>query len=47
MQGEKFLENIKHAGLNRRAGGKFSEKSINVQGGNFWQINNYAGYFDF
>ena len=22
-------------------------KSINVQGGNFLQINNFAGYFDF
>jgi hypothetical protein len=31
----KFLENIKPAGQNRRAGGKFSGKSINVQGGNF------------
>jgi hypothetical protein len=30
----KFLENIKPAGQNRHAGGKFSEKSINVQGGN-------------
>ena len=35
MQVEKFLENIKHAGRNRHAGGKFSGKSINVQGGNF------------
>ena len=31
----KFLENIKRAGQNRPAGGKFSGKSINVQGGNF------------
>ena len=35
LQMGKFLENIKHAGQNRRAGGKFSGKSINVQGGNF------------
>ena len=38
MQGEKFLENIKHSGRNRRAGGKFSGKSINGQGGNFLQV---------
>ena len=31
----KFVEKIKRAGRNRRAGGKFSGKSINVQGGNF------------
>ena len=31
MQVGKFLENIKHAGQNRRAGGKFSEKTLNVQ----------------
>ena len=31
----KFLENIKRADQNRRAGGKFSGKSINVQGVNF------------
>ena len=36
MQVEKFLKNIKkHAGENRRVGGKFSGKSINVQGRNF------------
>ena len=35
MQVGKFLENIKHAGQNRRAGGKFSGKSINMEGGNF------------
>ena len=35
VQVGKFLENIKRAGPNRRAGGKFSGKSINVQGGNF------------
>ena len=35
MQVGKFLENIKHAGRNRRPGGKFSGKSITVQGGNF------------
>ena len=35
VQVEKFLENIKRAGWNRRAGGKFSGKSINMQGGNF------------
>ena len=35
VQVGKFLENIKHAGWNRRAGGKFSERSIHVQGGNF------------
>ena len=33
--GWKILKNIKCAGQNRRAGGKFSGKSINVQGGNF------------
>ena len=32
VQVEKFLKNIKHAGQNRRAGGAFSGKSINVQG---------------
>ena len=32
MQVGKLLENIKRAGRNRRAGGKFSAKSINVQG---------------
>ena len=31
MQVEKFLENIKRAGRNRRAGWKFSGKSIIVQ----------------
>ena len=31
----KFLENIKRAGQNRRAGWKFSGKSINMQGGKF------------
>ena len=31
VQGGKFLENIKHAGRNRRAGWKFSGKSIIVQ----------------
>ena len=35
VQGEKFLENVKRAGQNKRAGWKFSGKSINVQGGNF------------
>jgi hypothetical protein len=35
VQVGKYLKNIKHAGRNRRAGGKFSGKSINVQGGNF------------
>ena len=35
VQVGKFLENIKRAGRNRRAGGKFSRKSIIVQGGNF------------
>jgi hypothetical protein len=35
MQVGKFLENIECAGRNRRAGGKFSGKSINMQGGNF------------
>jgi hypothetical protein len=35
VQVGKFLENIKRAGRNRCAGGKFYEKSINVQGGNF------------
>ena len=35
VQGRKFLENIKRAGRNRHAGGKFSGKSINVQGGDF------------
>ena len=35
VQVEKFLKNNKRVGLNRRAGGKFSGKSINVQGGNF------------
>ena len=31
MQEERFLENIKRAGRNRRAGGKFSGKSIILQ----------------
>ena len=31
MQGGKFLENIKRAGQNKRAGWKFSGKSIIVQ----------------
>ena len=31
MQVGKFLKNIKRAGQNRRAGGKISGKSINVQ----------------
>ena len=35
MQVGKFLKNIKRAGQNRRARGKISGKSINVQGGNF------------
>ena len=35
VQVEKFLENIERAGRNRRAGGKISGKSVNVQGGNF------------
>ena len=35
VQVGKFLENIKCAGRNRHAGGAFSGKSINVQGGNF------------
>ena len=35
VQVGKFLENIKRAGRNRCAGGKFSGKSINVQVGNF------------
>ena len=35
MQVGKFLKNIKRAGQNRSAGGKFSGKSINVQGENF------------
>ena len=34
VQGENFLKNIKRAGQNRRAGGTFSGKSINVQGKN-------------
>ena len=34
VQVGKFLQNIKHAGQNRRAGGNFSGKSINVQRGN-------------
>ena len=34
VQGEKFFKNIKRAGQNRRAGGTFSGKSINVQGKN-------------
>ena len=32
VQAGKFLKNIKHAGLNRNAWGKFFRKSINVQG---------------
>ena len=35
VQVGKFLKNIKRAGQNRRAGGKLSGKSINVQGENF------------
>ena len=31
VQVDKFLKNIKHAGQNRRAGGNFFSKSINVQ----------------
>jgi hypothetical protein len=31
VQAGKFLENIKRAGRNKRAGGKFSGKSINVR----------------
>ena len=31
VQGRNFLENIKRAGWNRRAGGKFSGKSIILQ----------------
>ena len=38
---EKFLKNIKRAGQNRRAGGKFFSKSINVQ----TQIRPYRGNF--
>ena len=34
VQGEKIFKNIKRAGQNRRAGGTFSGKSINVQGKN-------------
>ena len=41
MQVGKFLENIKRAGRNRRAGGKFSGKLINLQ-----EINNCAGHFE-
>ena len=37
----KFLKNIKHAGQNRRAGGKFFSKSINLQ----TQIRPYRGDF--
>ena len=37
MQVGKFLKNIKRAGQNRRAGGKLSGKSINVQGGKFME----------
>ena len=46
VQVGKFLENIKREGWNRRAGGTFSGKSINMQGG-IWKINNPAGYFNF
>ena len=46
MQVGKFLKNIKRAGPNKHAGGKFSGKSINVQGENFLEINNYAGIQD-
>ena len=35
VQVGKFLKDIKPAGQNRRAVGKFSGKSINVQGGQF------------
>ena len=34
-------------GRNRRVGGKFSGKSINVQGGNFLEINNPSGILIF
>ena len=37
VQVGKFLKNIKRAGQNRRAGGKLSGKSINVQGGKFME----------
>ena len=42
VQGEKFSKNIKRADQNRRAGGTFSGKSINVQG-KTCKINNRAG----
>ena len=41
VQEGKFLKNIKRAGQNRRAGGKFFSKSINVQ----TQIRPYRGDF--
>ena len=44
VQVGKFSKNIKRAGQNKRAGGKFSGKSINMQGGNFLEK---AVYFDF
>ena len=47
VQVGKFLKNIKCAGQNRRAGGKFSGKSINMQGGNFLANKYSADYFDF
>ena len=46
LQVGKFLKNIKRAGRNRRAGGKFSGKSINVQGENFLEIYICAGIQD-
>ena len=38
VQVGKFSKNIKRAGQNRRAGGKLSGKSINVQGEKFLEI---------
>ena len=38
VQVGKFSKNIKSAGQNRRAGGKLSGKSINVQGEKFLEI---------
>ena len=39
VQVGKFSKNIKSAGQNRRAGGKLSGKSINVQGEKFLEID--------
>ena len=44
VQGEKFLKNIKCAGQIRRAGGKFSGKSINVQGEKLCSFASVLGY---